>query len=471
MRYYKFLFICFISIFANLSIDNIAHAYIEVKVTSMNANPMPLVVLKFVTDKQSQWVGDIINNKLGADLKNSGAFAVTPQTAPVEFTCQSKLSTTKALLKLYPDYNALVVGSVIFNNGVYIIKYTVWDTYNNQPVLAKGFRIKNLTQLDAIYTAHYIANNIYKSFLGIEGYFNSKIAFVANKNIYIMDYDGSNTHSVISTANNVYTPVLSNDGKYLAYISLSGGFSEIHLLNLITKINYKLGNFTHMVLAPRFSNDGNSLLFALSRSGNTNIFKVNITDSKVTQLTYSYSINIPGSFSPDDKYIVFTSDRQGVPQLYLMNNDGSGIKRISNLKGAYYTPKWSPRGDLIAFTKVMKGGIFNIGVITPNGTNERTIARDYFAEGPSWSVGGVNLIYQYIYNSVNRHYAFSITNLANGYKLNLQPFGDNRDPSFSRNITNNKVINNQFSLMNENKLLLPLLESEIKQSANSLGIS
>jgi WD40-like Beta Propeller Repeat. len=37
-----------------------------------------------------------------------------------------------------------------------------------------------------------------------------------------------------------------------------------------------------------------------------------------------------------------------------MKNDGSNIKRITFGKGLYGTPVWSPRGDLIAFTKVYK---------------------------------------------------------------------------------------------------------------------
>ena len=42
---------------------------------------------------------------------------------------------------------------------------------------------------------------------------------------------------------------------------------------------------------------------------------------------------------------------------------GSNVKRISFGKGLYGTPVWSPRGDLIAFTKVFSGR-FYIGVMT-----------------------------------------------------------------------------------------------------------
>ena len=46
------------------------------------------------------------------------------------------------------------------------------------------------------------------------------------------------------------------------------------------------------------------------------------------------------------------------------------LKRITHGKGLYGTPVWSPRGDLIAFTKVRKGR-FYIGVMRTDGTGER----------------------------------------------------------------------------------------------------
>ena len=47
-----------------------------------------------------------------------------------------------------------------------------------------------------------------------------------------------------------------------------------------------------------------------------------------------------------------------------MNADGGDIHRISFGDGKYGTPVWSPRGDLIAFTKI-DGGQFYIGVMHP----------------------------------------------------------------------------------------------------------
>ena len=84
---------------------------------------------------------------------------------------------------------------------------------------------------------------------------------------------------------------------------------------------------------------------------------------------------------------MFNSDRAGTPQLYVMNADGSGVQRISFGAGRYGSPAWSPRGDLIAFTKI-QGGLFHIGVMRPDGSDERLLTRSTLDEGPTWSPNG-----------------------------------------------------------------------------------
>ena len=75
-----------------------------------------------------------------------------------------------------------------------------------------------------------------------------------------------------------------------------------------------------------------------------------------------------------------------------MRSDGSNVKRITFGKGIYGTPVWSPRGDLIAFTKLHKGK-FYIGVMRTDGTGERLLTENYYQEAPSWSPNGRVLIF------------------------------------------------------------------------------
>ena len=119
---------------------------------------------------------------------------------------------------------------------------------------------------------------------------------------------------------------------------------------------------------------------------------MNIKNQNVKRITNSPSIDTSPSFSPDGKQIVFNSDRGGSQQLYVMDEKGRGVKRISFGKGRYATPVWSPKGDLISFTKMYKG-LFYVGVMKPDGSSERLLAKGYLVEGPTWAPNGRVLMY------------------------------------------------------------------------------
>jgi len=63
------------------------------------------------------------------------------------------------------------------------------------------------------------------------------------------------------------------------------------------------------------------------------------------------------------------------------------VQRISFGQGRYGTPVWSPRGDLIAFTRINEGK-FYVGVMKPDGSGERLLTEGYLVEGPTWSPNG-----------------------------------------------------------------------------------
>ena len=65
-----------------------------------------------------------------------------------------------------------------------------------------------------------------------------------------------------------------------------------------------------------------------------------------------------------------------------MSAGGGPAKRISFGEGHYSTPVWSPRGDLIAFTK-FDSSTFYIGICKPDGSGERLLTQSFLVEGPT----------------------------------------------------------------------------------------
>jgi TolB protein len=67
-------------------------------------------------------------------------------------------------------------------------------------------------------------------------------------------------------------------------------------------------------------------------------------------------------------------------------------RQITFGDGSYSTPVWSPRGDLIAFTKRGQS-TFAIGVMGVDGKGERILTEGFHDEGPTFAPNGLVLIF------------------------------------------------------------------------------
>jgi TolB protein len=81
------------------------------------------------------------------------------------------------------------------------------------------------------------------------------------------------------------------------------------------------------------------------------------------------------------------SDRLGKPQIFIMNADGGDARRLTTSGNYNANPRWSPKGDKIAYTRMTNGG-FNIFTIAPDGTSDTQITTEGNNENPSWSADG-----------------------------------------------------------------------------------
>ncbi|HUH84307.1 MAG TPA: Tol-Pal system beta propeller repeat protein TolB, partial [Stellaceae bacterium] len=296
----------------------------------------------------------------------------------------------------------LVTGTVEGqNDGRLQVEFRLWDVLDEQQMT--GVRYTTTPQ-NWRRIAHIMADAIYKRITGEDGYFDTRIVYIsetgpANKRIKrlaIMDQDGANHRFLTDGRALVLTPRFSPSTQEITYLSYARGVPRVYLFNIDTGQQEVLGDFPGMTFAPRFTPDGNKVLMSLAIDGNSDIYSLDLRTRQATRLTDSPAIDTSPSASPDGKQIVFNSDRGGTQQLYVMNADGSDPKRISFDGDARYgTPVWSPRGDLIAFTKFggSLGGQFSIGVMRPDGSGERILATGFLVEGPTWAPNGRVLMF------------------------------------------------------------------------------
>lgn len=372
-----------------------------ININQGKANPIPIAINSFDADGASQKIMNNILEVITNDLISSGLFKQVPSAAFIE---NKKGIDHRPLFAAWRQINATILlnGKITkLPSGEFEISFVIWDILAERDMAGEVLEVPQKLWRKA---AHKIADSIYERVTGDKGYFNTRIAYIAEipgskktmiKRLAIMDQDGAN-HSFLTDGKNlVLTPRFSPEGDKILYLAYINRKAHVHLLDLRTRRDTKLADFPGMSFTPRFSPDGRKALVSIAKDGATNIFEIDLATKKISRLTSGFDISTSPSYSPDGDKIVFNSDRNGSRQLYTINSDGSSPQRISFGSGFYYAaPTWSPRGDYIAFVKKMSGDEFCVGVMRTDGSNERIITSGYLIEGPSWAPNGRILAFE-----------------------------------------------------------------------------
>lgn len=382
--------------FLCLSISN-AH---EIEISGRNYRPYSVAINKFLCSEQnslSSYISEVVRD----DLESSGLFTHVPESAFVE---GPQASNHIPFFPAWRKINTTILINVELNklqSDLWQMKFKVWDV-----VLGKSLAEKEIEfyQDSCRRAAHKVSDCVYKAVTGEEGHFDTKIVYIAeyqpafssnvSKRLAIMDQDGKNHRYLTSEKNLTISPKISPKNDKILYVDFRQGVSKVFIRHLYTGQDSLLVDVQGSIFAPRFSNDGSKALFSVANKGVTHVFEVNIEDKKMRKLTSGISINTSPSYSPDDKYIAFNSDRSGSPQIYIMSSDGTNIRRISSgSEGAYLEPSWSPRGDYISCTKIVRGKGFSLGIINLKDESERTLATAKLIHGHSWAPNGQFIVY------------------------------------------------------------------------------
>ncbi|MQX35383.1 Tol-Pal system beta propeller repeat protein TolB [Roseospira navarrensis] len=375
-----------------------AAAQVRIDITGGRQDPLPIAIPDFpgrdpAGAQRGREVAAVITN----DLRGSGLFrpldpAAFIQSLPTLDT-RPRFEDWRAL-----NAQALVQGQTqVLPDGRLQVGFRLWDVFAGQQLVGSQIVTEPANWRRA---AHMVADEIYKALTGEEGYFDTRIVYIAEtgpatdrtKRLAIMDQDGANNRYLTDGQALVLTPRFSPTAQEITYMSYYQGVPRVYLFNIDTGRRELLGDFPGMTFAPRFSPDGNRVVMSMADGGNTDLYIMDLRTRQSQQLTANPAIDTSPSFSPDGSQITFNSDRGGAQQIYVMSASGGPANRISFGDGRYATPVWSPRGDLIAFTK-MKGGRFFIGVMKPDGNGERILAEGYLVEGPTWAPNGRVLMF------------------------------------------------------------------------------
>jgi TolB protein len=293
--------------------------------------------------------------------------------------------------------DALLQGEIARDGEGLRVAFRVWDTARCRDLMRRRYIQNAAANPEDV--ARRVADDVVEAFLGVHGVSSTEIAFVSdrggNKEIYVMQADGSNVRRATANRSINNFPSWSPDGKAIAYTSYRQGNKP--LIFLSSRGALRPGRLVNSDGRSQyravFDPVGELLAVVLSNGATSDIYAVREDGRGLRKLTDSRSIQVSPSWSPDGRHLAFVSDRTGAPQIYIMDADGDGVRRLT-YDGSYNTgPAWSPDGLWIAYeTRV--DGQFDIWLIDPEGkvnvplvTNERT------DEGPSWAPNGRHLVF------------------------------------------------------------------------------
>jgi Tol biopolymer transport system component len=159
------------------------------------------------------------------------------------------------------------------------------------------------------------------------------------------------------------SPVLSPDGRFVAFFSRRGLFSvDLYLADART--GRILRELASPVNSPHFdaisfisssgawSPDSKKFAFIVFSEGDNEIDILDVDSRRVERRIHHRDVDAVShiAWSPDGQNLAFSGMRGGISDLYLMNLASGTLRKLTDDKYADLHPTWSPDGRSIAFS-------------------------------------------------------------------------------------------------------------------------
>ena len=370
-----------------------------IKATGSGARKLNIAIPEFTVTTVSPGAdagtaGKLLASVAGADLTFSGRFSVVAATGAIP------VNNPDALRQSWAEFAAAgahagVHGLVALRGDRAEVEMRLYDLTdpNHRMIASKKFELP-AAQLRRL--AHKVADEVVLQFTGELGVADTKIAYVSGpvgaKEILMADYDGAGGVPVTRNGSINLSPVWSPDARSLAFTSFKQGYPDLYrVFPFERRPEQTLAAFVGINSSPSFSPDGKSLAMTLSVTGNPEIHVLNLATGVMRRLTRHAGIDTEPTWSPTGRQLAFVSDRGGVPHIYVMDAEGANVRQITS--GGFHTqPRWSPRGDLIAYTQ--RAGTHDIWIVDVDGSNPRRLTSGGDNQGASWAPNGRHLAFQ-----------------------------------------------------------------------------
>jgi TolB protein len=410
--------------------------------TGLGVEKVRLAVADFKpssSDPQNDALLKTFNDTLWNDLDVSGVVELVSKSFyPLQVPGQPVDVNFPAWSAPPPNAAMLAFGSFGVAGGKLTVQGWLYDVKNTGSPQVLGKQYTDTPSDDAARViAHKFADEIILRLGGgIPGIAESKIYFVSDrsgkKEIWVMDYDGSNQRQVTRLGS--LSPRISPDGSRLAFSSLTKTGWEIMMYSV--DLN-RLVSFPHMGgtnLSPAWSPDGLKLAFSSSRGGSPEIYIADANGANLRSMTANKGPDVSPIWNrKTGAQIAYVSGATGLPQVYTMETDGTGQQRMTD-QGYAVSPSWAPNGQFLVLAWIRKYGPGDPGALDlylMDIASKQWVQLTHDGgrnDSPSWAPDGRHIVFQSSRSGKEEIWMM----LADGTKLRQLTFtGRNTQPNWS----------------------------------------